>query len=115
MCSQYWEEMNNVHVDVETGWIVMSSDSTTNLVEEIKANIASERSPNPFRNSSIEEVYDFFKNHVRPADDDPLGYVHTFTYFTFLVIDAECVKAEPFECVSFPMYHFLKDPIGNLY
>lgn len=91
-----------------TSWIAISSDSPTTLLRDIKANIAAaatgEKLPTPFLTSTVEEVYEFFKNHVRPADDDPQGKHHSFTYFTFLVIDDECVESEPWQIVNIQRY-----------
>ena len=53
----------------------------------------------PFLNSTVEEVYEFFKNHLRPKDDDPQGCFHTFSYFSFLAVDADCVKSKPYQCI----------------
>lgn len=95
--------MGDAIVHDVTPWVVISSNSPTNLVQEIKANIAAEEDPPmPFFNSTVEEVYEFFKNHLRPADDDPRGHLHTFSYFTFLVVDADCTNSEPWQCVSAP-------------
>ena len=84
-----------------TAWVAISSNSPTNVIEDLKAhNNAEGALPKPFLNSTVEEVYEFFKNHLRPADDDPRGFNHTFSYFTFLAVDADCVKSEPWQCVS---------------
>lgn len=88
-----------------TPWVAISSKSSTNAIQEIKANLAAEKeSPQPFLNSTVEEAYEFFKNHLRPADDDPRGSWHTFSYFTFLAVDADCIKSEPWQCVGAPIY-----------
>ena len=85
-----------------TIWVDINSNSSTNLIQEIKANAATAVSPTPFSDSTVNQVYDFFKAHLRPADDDPRGIYHTFTYFTFLVVDAECLESDPWQCVSAP-------------
>ena len=63
----------------------ITSNSPTNVIQEIKANTgaALDILPMPFSDSTVDQVYDFFKNHLRPADDDPRGSFHTSTYFTF--------------------------------
>jgi len=89
-----------------TLWVPISSNSPTNVIQDIKANTAAEEDPPmPFLNTTVEEVYEFFKNHLRPADDDPRGFDHTFSYFTFLVVDADCIKSGPWQCVSAPACH----------
>ncbi len=89
-----------------TPWVAISSNSPTNVIQDMKANTAAEEdAPMPFLNSTVEEVYEFFKNHLRPVDDDPLGFCHTFSYFTFLVVDSDCIKSEPWQCVSAPACH----------
>ena len=100
---QYADEMTDAILYNYTRWVAISSNSPTNAIQDIKANVAAEEEPPmPFLNSTVEEVYEFFKNHLRPADDDPNGYRHTFSYFTFLVVDADCIKSEPWQCVSAP-------------
>lgn len=95
--------MENANPHNATSWVAISSNSHTNVIQDIEANLAAEENiPMPFLNSTLEEVYEFFKNHLRPADDDPHGWRHIFTYFTFLVVDADCVKSEPSQCVSYP-------------
>ncbi len=89
-----------------TAWVAISSNSPTNVIQDIKAHTAAKEDlPMPFLNSTVEEVYEFFKNHLRPADDDRRGFDHTFSYFTFLVVDADCIKSEPWQCVSASACH----------
>ena len=92
--------MYTAAVHGDTFYIAISSNSPTNVIEDLKKNTESEEDPPmPFLNSTVEEVYEFFKNHLRPRDDDPRGYHHTFSYFTFLAIDEDCIKSEPYECI----------------
>lgn len=87
-------------------WIEITSNSLTNVIDEIAAKVLVALPAGsiytPFAGSTVDQVYDFFKNHLRPADDDPHGYFQAFTYFTFLVIDAECLESDPWQCVSAP-------------
>lgn len=52
--------------------------------------------PQAFFGSTIDDVYGFFKHHLRPESDntarDPL------TSFTFVAIDVDCINASPLEC-----------------
>lgn len=95
--------MHSSIVHYVSPWVAISSNSPTNVIQDIQAHTAAkEDTPMPFLNSTVEEVYEFFKNHLRPVDDDPRGIYHTFSYFTFLVVDADCIKSEPWQCVSDP-------------
>jgi hypothetical protein len=62
--------------------------------------------PHPFLGQTIDQVYEFYKEHMRPPQDEQVGNPQ-FTSFTFLVIDDECVKAQPPEilvCCDAPEY-----------
>lgn len=47
--------------------------------------------PTPFLDSTIPQVYAFFKKYLRRPDDKDYG-LHSFTHFTFLAVDVECVQ-----------------------
>ena len=51
----------------------------------------------PFLGCTVDEVYDYFKTHLRPADDSTGG--EFCTAFAFLVVDEACVKARPRQCI----------------
>lgn len=93
---QYWEEFV-AHAN-GVPWIEICSDtpSKDSVVESIERNIDRE-GPWPFIGHTIEQVYDFHKKVVRPADEN--RRVDPFTYFTFLAIDDESVNSEPPQCV----------------
>ena len=75
-------------------WMKITSDSPSRALEEIKANLGTKGpSSAPFLVSTVDLVYNFFKSHLRPVDDNT-GRM-PFTYFTFIVIDADCVKSDP--------------------
>ena len=94
--------MDYADVAIETRWIEISTNSATDIVETLQANTAAGREPQyPWLNHTVEDVYEYFKRHLRPADDHH-GSEHPFSYFTFLVVDEECVKSEPYQCVSIP-------------
>ncbi|MCJ1389847.1 hypothetical protein MMC18_002704 [Xylographa bjoerkii] len=94
---KYFDEFNKYITDA-TPWINISSDHPNRALEEIRADVTSEESsPIPFLGSTIEQVYDFFKNHLRPAGESTA--VEHFTYFTFIVIDADCIRSKPLECI----------------
>lgn len=46
-----------------------------------------------FLNQTVSQVYDFYKSHLRPADNST-DRPH-FTAFTFAVVDEECLRSEP--------------------
>ena len=50
-----------------------------------------------FFNYTIEQVYDFYKSHLKAADDS-IG-PQQFSAFTFVVVDQACLKSEPYECI----------------
>ena len=44
-----------------------------------------------------DRFYDFYKDYLQPADD---RIAHEdFIRYTFLVIDEECIKADPWQCI----------------
>lgn len=60
--------------------------------EQLSTN--SDKPPNyDFVNHTIDQVYDFYKRHLRPADHSP-DFPH-FSAFTFAVVDEECLRSEP--------------------
>ena len=50
-----------------------------------------------FNGSSVDEAYDFFKLQLRSPDC--YGTRTRFSYFTFLVVDEECLQTQPYTCV----------------
>lgn len=50
--------------------------------------------PTPFLNSTIDQVYNFYKTHIRLA-----MWAKYFTNCTFLVIDEEGVRSDPRQCI----------------
>ncbi|KAL9628238.1 MAG: hypothetical protein Q9164_007351, partial [Protoblastenia rupestris] len=95
----YFEELDSYCEDDDiTPWLEISSKSPTRVIEEIKANISSDQpSPTPFIGCTIDQIYAFFKAHLRPADDSTT--LEHFTTFTFLVVDEECVQSTPWQCI----------------
>lgn len=66
------------------------------VLEGLKANPGS-LGPYPFLNCTVDEVYDIYKTHIRPADDTTGHQI--ITSFTFIVIDEECVQSNPKQCI----------------
>ncbi|KAL6722376.1 hypothetical protein ACLMJK_001483 [Lecanora helva] len=100
---QYFDKMYEHSEPLDSPLMYVTTNATTDVIQIIEANLAAcppgGKLRKPFLNSTVEQVYEYFKNHLRPADDDPHAWVHTFTYFTFVVIDADCVKSEPWQCI----------------
>lgn len=73
---------------------VISSNSPDRdtIIKESEAKLAY-----PFLGSSREDVYEFFRKNIRPADDSTK--VEPFTYFSFMVIDSDCANSTPYQCV----------------
>ena len=46
---------------------------------------------------TIDAIYEFYKKQVRPPDDS--NAIQPFTYFTFLVIDDECINISLKQCI----------------
>ncbi|MCJ1284906.1 hypothetical protein MMC26_004243 [Xylographa opegraphella] len=62
--------------------------------------------PPPFLNATVDDVYAFYKAHLRSIRDDIERDV--FTSFTFLVVDAACLRSSPPQCIlcsDAPDYH----------
>lgn len=64
----------------------------------------------PFLKYTIDEVYPFFKNHLRPADD--ILKNEPYAYFVFIVIDDACLTAETYECIVCTDAPDYNDPDG---
>ncbi len=108
---QYWEEFISHASDVPWTEICYDSLSRDSVIESIERNLDKE-GPWPFIGRTIEEVYDFHKKYLRAADDS--RNVDPFTYFTFLIIDDECVNSDPphyMVCCDAPDY---EDPDGEI-
>ncbi|KAL8647407.1 MAG: hypothetical protein Q9210_005578 [Variospora velana] len=50
-----------------------------------------------FRAFTLDELYEFHKAYLRPADN--LVTDHRYSYFGFIVIDESCLVSEPWECI----------------
>ena len=50
-----------------------------------------------FFNYTIDQVYDFWRQNVRAADD--IEGPQRFSAFTFVVIDEACLNSEPLQCI----------------
>ena len=50
-----------------------------------------------FSTYSLDQIYDFWKQNLRAADDAE-GPQH-FSAFTFVVIDKACLRSEPLQCI----------------
>ncbi len=86
------------HTADYTPWVKIISNSPSRALEEIQASLGTKGpSSVPFLVNTVDQVYDFFKSHLRPADDSTAR--KPFTYFTFIVIDAECVESDPWQCI----------------
>ena len=46
----------------------------------------------------MDQVYIFYKKHLRPAEDYS-GPGEHFTRFTFIIVDEECIKSSPLQCI----------------
>lgn len=83
-------------------WTINDPDKM--LAERI-ANLTLKAGPTPFLGCTVDKVYDFYKAHLRPLDDNTsLKY---FTHFVFLAIDEECVQSTPRQiilCCDAPDY-----------
>lgn len=64
----------------------------------------------PLLNYTIDEVYPFFKTHLRPAGDTLKK--EPFAYFVFVVIDDACLTAETYECIVCTDASDYDDPNG---
>lgn len=67
------------------------------MLAEIKANTG-RLTPTPFLGCTVDQVYDFYKKYLRPAEDYSGPGMH-FTSFTLVIVDAECVQSRPRQCI----------------
>ncbi|KAI4144557.1 MAG: hypothetical protein L6R39_004129 [Caloplaca ligustica] len=94
--SKAWQKQSATTHDFNTN--ISASPSYSQVVSEIKRHLNKDdcvHFPKPFLGQTVRQVYSFFKNHLRRPEDkvyDPAP----FTHFTFLAVDAECVRpSEP--------------------
>jgi hypothetical protein len=73
----------------------ITSNNPDRVLEDIENSMGS-RGPFPFLDCTIGQVYDFFKNHLRAADDS-VGHEH-FSYYTFIAIDEDCLQSNA-QCI----------------
>lgn len=66
------------------------------VLDDIEAD-PGEEGPRNFTNSTADSVYDFYNKYIRSADGSTSKV--SFTNFTFLIIDGECVKSDPQQCI----------------
>ena len=77
-----------------TLYLEIVSNHTDRVLEDVRVNLGNEGpSLIPFLGCTIEEVYDFHKTHLRPADDS-VALEH-FTNYTFIVVDASFAVMPP--------------------
>ena len=79
-------------------WVEVTSNNGETVIEEIKTDDDDDGPSNmPFLNCTVEEIYEFYKENLRPKDDstahDPINA------FTFIVVDEACFRADPKECI----------------
>lgn len=99
---QYWAKITFKEHDRVLGgdsYLEISSRRNTSFeaMEKRQSEALATRFDEPplceFADCTIDEVYDFYKRHLRPADDRE-AHPH-FSAFTFAVVDEECLRAEP--------------------
>jgi hypothetical protein len=79
-------------------WIEIISDDPVKAFEESCASLESNATASPFIGKSVVQVYEFFINHMRPPGDGD-EQDQQITYSTFIVVDEECLRTEPLQCV----------------
>lgn len=91
---KYWDEFARYFNDED--WVGVQPSFVGG---EFSTNAAEHSSPEPlsFVDFSIDEIYEFHIEHIRRPDNS--NGIRPFTYFTFLVIDSECVNSSPKECI----------------
>lgn len=78
----------------------MTCNNPNRVLEHLKESEAKMRNDicgqTPFLNNSVDQIYDFYKHHLRTLNTATRDY---FTNFTFFVIDKFCVQSNPKQCV----------------
>ena len=64
------------------------------MFAEIKARIGISR-PAPFRGCVVDQVYDFYKKHLRHPQRTIAVLGYTARGFNFIVVDGLCVQSKP--------------------
>ncbi|KAL8947808.1 MAG: hypothetical protein Q9222_005947 [Ikaeria aurantiellina] len=97
MFQKYFEELQG-YTSAASSWYRIDPkdpDLTTNVLQDAKSIEAP--TSTEFAGSTIEDAYDYFKAHLRPADDAITGM--PFSSFCFLVVDEACLASQPWECI----------------
>lgn len=94
--NEYFDEIEE-YANESSPCIEITSNDPNNALAEIKANLGRSR-PTPFLGCTVDQVYEFYKKHLRPAEDYSGPGMH-FASFTFLVVDEECVRSKPWQCI----------------
>jgi len=119
--NQYWKKIGFQEHDLKLGgdnYLEISSIDDTSFEairghqkEQLATNF--DEPPNyDFINQTIDQVYDFYKRYLRPADHSP-DFPH-FSAFTFAVVDAECLRSDPQQlliCSDAPDFNETDDAI----
>ena len=94
---QYFKKLENLTgKDNLNACLEINSNNPTNTLEEIQDNIEKKQRPHPFLSHTVEDIYAFFKDHIRP-DMDYAGPRAHFSSFTFLIVDEVCLDSDPWE------------------
>lgn len=78
-----------------------NDDTSFETMQKVQSEALATRFDEPpsceFRNHTIDQIYDYYKRHLRPADDAE-GSRH-FSAFTFAAIDEACLRSDPQQLV----------------
>ncbi|MCJ1250831.1 hypothetical protein MMC30_008059 [Trapelia coarctata] len=93
---EYFDEFYDHANKDEIPWLEITSINLNEVIEELKANTGN-LGPYPFLDCTVDQVYDIYKTHIRPTCDATGRQL--ITSFTLLVIDEECVRSNPKQCI----------------
>ena len=75
---------------------ILTDTPNSNLLKElyIIKSTGKEPDPAPFRKYTVEDIYEFYKLNIRQTSS-----AKHFANFVFLVVDEECVRSHPNQCI----------------
>ena len=93
---QYFDDFYDHAYEHGIAWIEITSNNLHDVLKNLRADPGNS-GPYPFLNRTVDEVYDIYKTHIRPADDS--SGRQFITNYTFIVIDQECMQSNPKQCI----------------
>ncbi|MCJ1390831.1 hypothetical protein MMC18_003692 [Xylographa bjoerkii] len=98
--AEYFDEFSKYAYDDGTRWQEITTTDPARIFAKLRGTLGppdEDYRPSPFLNASVDDIYAFYKERLRPIDDNTERDV--FTSFTFLAVDAACLRSSPPQCI----------------